>query len=837
MKLSEILGRLSGVVDDHDGHVAFCPAHADHNHQSLKLTLREDGKLLMVCRSGCRNEDVLQKLGLPTSALFDVDGQGVKTVSAKAAESVGIAEIAGLRMAVERWAEALQDTETEPAEFFEAARRYAYDRFGLSADQCADLRLGFSTQTEQSKPWLSRSFVRFPRLVVPLTGFDGVIRGAQGRDLSGKCPARWMSLTNVDGRQWSKYGLLSAGTGYETILVTEGPGDGLTSVGVGYDALIIRGAGLANSAVLVAELVEHLAGRDVVLAFDPDPAGERGTAALAAALIKAGNPPRRLGFPNPGEDLTAWRERDREAFPSQLHRAVRAASVAELEASVSAPDPIPEDELDLPATDAALATMDLSARQMFDNTDVGIAVMLRDFIARDGGGVRYAKGLGFLCWDGKVWAPGGEKVRESLHLLGAELIASGDDSKRRLALKALTNRSIDAVLKELPAAPGVPVDAMAFDAHDDLLSVANGTVNLRTGELRPHDPADLITKRLEVAFRPEATADRWEQFLREVFPNHPEMPSFVQRLTGYGITGYTSEQLFVIHHGGGKNGKTVYTSTMSHVFKGAVQNSEFTTFEKTPEEGAPSPGLARLRGYRMVLASESEKYARLAEPLIKRLTGDGNIITTRFLHQNPFSYRPQFLLQVETNYKPAILSQDYGIWRRVKLIPWEAVFDGPKQDPQLQAKLRAESEGILAWAVRGSVEWFAHGLSEPASVSAATTAYRESEDRLQEFLNACTVREDGARVAPMAIRRTYAEWADDAGLDRKEKLSGWALAVELESRGFKKDKRKGAWGFNGLRLMTDEEKERASRLAEVADEVVDPDEGPTNIFGEPKEAA
>ncbi|MFJ3248365.1 phage/plasmid primase, P4 family [Streptomyces sp. NPDC086782] len=833
MRLSEILGRLSGVEEDHDGHLALCPVHNDRRHPSLKLTLKADGMLLMVCRTGCPKPKIVEKMRIREADLFDVvNDMGASTVSAKAPEAVGIAEIAGLRAAVDRWTEALQDTESEPREFLEHARGYALERFGLSPEQCADLSVGLTTPAEQSKPWLSRSFTRYPRLTVPLTGFDGVIRGLQGRDLSGKCPARWVSLTNVEGRTWAKYGVLSAGAGYDTILVTEGPGDGLTSVGVGYDALIIRGAGLARNAALVSELVEHLRGRDVVLAFDPDDAGTRGIGALAEALVKDGNAPRQLPFPNAGEDLTAWRERDPESFPAELHRAVRAAKVVELE-EPKAPEPSEATDVDVAATDAALATMDMSARQMFDQTDVGIAVMLRDFMARDGGGVRYAKGLGFLCWDGKVWAPGGEKVRESLHLLGAELIASGDDAKRRLALKALTNKSIDAILKELPAVPCVPVDAMAFDAHDELLSVANGTIDLRTGELRPHDPADLITKRLEVAYQPEAKADRWEQFLREVFPNHPEMPAYVQRLVGYGLTGYTSEQLFVIHHGGGKNGKTVYTSTISHVFKGAVQNSEFTTFEKTPEEGAPSPGLARLRGYRMVLASESEKYARLAEPLIKRLTGDGNIITTRFLHQNPFSYRPQFLLQVETNYKPAILSSDYGIWRRVKLVPWEAVFDGSAQDPQLQAKLRAEAEGVLAWAVRGAVQWFSHGLNEPSSVSSATQDYRESEDRLSEFMTARLVEEEGARLAPMAVRRAYSEWAEEAGLSRKELLSGWSLGIELEARKFKKDKRGGRWGFNGIRLMADEEREQAARIAEGTTEPP-AIAGPVNIFGEAK---
>ncbi|MEU3986124.1 phage/plasmid primase, P4 family [Streptomyces sp. NPDC026672] len=832
MRLSEILGRLDGVEEDHDGHLALCPAHKDRRHPSLKLTLKDDGKLLLVCRTGCAKDDVLKKMGLREADLFDVvNDLGTSTISAKAPEAVGVAEIAGLRVAVDRWAGALQDTESEPPEFFEHARQYAYDRFGLTPEQCADLCVGFSTQAEQPKPWLSRSFTRYPRLTVPLAGFDGVIRGLQGRDLSGKCPARWVSLTNVDGRTWAKYGVLQGGAGYDTILVTEGPGDGLTSVGVGYDALIIRGAGLARNAALVAELVEHLRGRDVVLAFDPDDAGGRGIGPLAEALVKDGNPPRQLPFPNSGEDLTAWRERTPESFPAELHRAVRAASVVELEAP--APKPEPSTDVDVRDTDAALQTMSASAREMFDATDVGLAVRLRDYMRQAGGGVRHARGLGFLVWDGTVWVPGENTVREALHRMGAEMIADGSDFERKLALKALTNRHIDGILKELPSVPGVPSLADEFDARPELLTVANGTVNLKTGELHPHTPADMITKRLDVAYRPEAQAERWAQFLTEIFPHHPELPTYMQRLVGYGITGSTSEQCFAFLHGGGANGKSAFLDAVLYVFRGITKSTEFSTFEQRTAVGQASPELASLRGARLVTASETEKYSRLAEALVKQLTG-GDPVTARFLNQNPFTYVPSFLLLVAGNYKPAILSQDLGIWRRVKLVPFEATFRGSKADTSLPAKLRDEAEGILAWAVRGAQEWYAHGLEEPASVQAATQDYRESEDRLQEFLTARCVREDDARVAPMAIRRAYAEWAEDAGLSRKEVLSGWSLGVELESRKFPKSKKSGRWGFNGLRLKTDEEIQADNAAEqEPADE---PGDG-ADIFGQQKEAA
>nr|WP_202453539.1 phage/plasmid primase, P4 family [Streptomyces sp. SID4913] len=820
--MTEILGRLSGVVDDHDGHLAYCPAHRDRTTPSLKLTLKESGQLLYVCRAGCTQTDVgakMKELGLHPSDFFNVDSQGMKTISAKAPETVGPGEIAGLKMFVDETSAALADSPEAVA--------YLARRFGLSVDQAEDLGVGYAAPGDRPQPWLSRGFTRHPRITVPLYGADGVARGLQGRDIGGRCPARWVSLANPEGRMWSKYGLLSAGTGYDTILVTEGPGDGLTSVGVGYDALLIRGAGVARNAALVAELVTVLRGRDVVFAFDPDDAGARGIAVLSAALTEDGNAPRQLQFPNVKEDLTAWRERTPETFASELHTAVRSAPVVDL-TSAPVPEPVKE-EIDMPATDAALESMDLSSRQAFDSTDVGIAVMLRDFIARNGGGVRYAKGLGFLVWDGKVWAPGGDKVRESLHLMGAELIASADDSKRRLALKALTNRSIDAVMKELPSAPGVPVKASDFDARHDLLSVANGTVDLRTGKLHPHTPADMITKRLDVAYYPGAPADRWNQFLTEVFPEHPDLPDFMRRLVGYGITGSTSEHCFAFMHGQGSNGKSVFLDALIHVFKGVTQATQFSTFEKSVNVGQASPELASLRGARLVTASETEKYSRLAEALVKQLTG-GDPITCRFLNQNPFTYVPSFLLLVAGNFKPAILSQDEGTWRRVKLIPFDATFSNAlgNKDTTLPAKLRDEAEGILAWAVAGAVEWYADGLSEPSSVATATQAYRESEDRLAEFLNARCVRSGDVRVAPMAIRRAYAEWAEDAGLDRKEKLSGWALAVELESRGFKKAKRKGAWGFDGLRLKTDEEIQVANAAEQ---ELADAPAG-SDIFGQ-----
>ncbi|MFE0326288.1 phage/plasmid primase, P4 family [Streptomyces sp. NPDC058960] len=828
MKFSDLIARFDNVVDEADGVVVPCPAHSD-SHPSMKITLKDSGQALVVCRAGCPQPDVMEglgALGIPRSALFDVvNDMGAHTISAKAPESVGVAEIAGLRAFVDETSAALDGDDAE------AARNYLFGRFGVTAELAEDLGVGYCAPGPRPQPWLSRGFTRYPRVTVPLYGFDGVARGLQGRDITKKCAARWVSLTNLEGRTWAKYGVLRSGAGFDTVLICEGPGDALTAVGAGYDAVAIRGAGLARNAVLVAELADGLRDLDVVIAGDRDRAGAGFTDSLAVALVRAGVMVRRLEIPNDGDDLTDWRERDPDVFPAELHRAVRAAAVVELEAPAPAPEP--STDVDVQDTDTALQSMSQSAREMFDATDVGLAVRLRDYMRRHGGGVRYARGLGFLVWDGTVWTPGDHTVREALHRMGAEMIADGSDYERKLALKALTNRHIEGILKELPSVPGVPAKADEFDARPELLSVANGTINLRTGQIHPHTPADMITKRLDVAYRPDAEATRWEAFLTEIFPNHPELPEYMRRLVGYGITGSTGEQCFAFLHGGGANGKSAFLDAILYVFRGITKSTEFSTFEQRTAVGQASPELASLRGARLVTASETEKYSRLAEALVKQLTG-GDPVTARFLNQNPFTYVPSFLLMVAGNYKPAILSQDLGIWRRVKLVPFEATFRGKKADTSLPAKLRDEAEGILAWAVRGAQEWYAHGLQEPTSVQAATQDYRESEDRLAEFIVARLVQEPGARVAPMAIRRAYAEWAEDAGLSRKEILSGWALGVELESRGFVKDKRGGRWGFNGIRLMTDEETQLA-RAAETAT----PDDEPTDtdIFGQKREEA
>lgn len=821
MKFADLIGKFgAGVVEEADGYVVKCPAHGD-SHPSLKLTLKDDGRVLVVCRAGCTQPDVLaalkEKHGITRTHLRGVEaGEGVRMISAARPDAVGPGEVAALRMFIDHTAGQVYFSRDDGAS--ESVEDYAARRFGLSLAACQDLELGFAPAGRYEFRHLSAGFTAHPRLTVPFRGFDGVARGMQGRDLGKDCPARWMGLVNPEGKAWAKYAYFTSGAGYDTVLLCEGPGDALTAVGAGYDSVAVRGAGLARNADLVAELAEGLRDRDVVMAGDRDRAGRAFTDELARALTLAGVMVRRLSIPREGWDLTDWREDDPDVFARDLHRAVRVAAPF----VIDEPTPAPEAPAPATAGPADLVVAE-DARAAFDATDVGLAIRLRDHM---NGGIKWAVGLGFMVWNGRFWEPGDARVRQALHHMGAALLASGKDYERKLALRALTSRSITDIMEELPSVPGVRADADAFDRSPDRLSVANGTLNLKTGVLGPHDPEDLITQCLDVEYDPDAECTRWLSFLDEVFPNHPDMPAYIRRLVGYGLTGYTSEQVFVFHHGGGKNGKSVYLDTLLSVFRGVARSTEFTTFEQRTGIGQASPEVAGLRGYRMVMASETEKYNRLAESLVKQLTG-GDAITARFLHQNPFTFTPRFLLQVAGNYKPAIVSQDYGIWRRVKLIPWEATFNGSQQDSHLPAKLRAEAKGILAWAVRGAQEWAAGGLGEPTTVVEATQDYRESEDRLAEFIETALVVEPGATITPTELRTTYQQWAQDSGLTSKETLAGWSISVEMESRGYPKKRTASRRFHEGIRLKTDQEKHRAN-ASTIATQTTPAGNGPTN---------
>lgn len=780
------------------GFLAVCPAHGD-SRPSLRIWVGDDRKVRMTCRAGCATQDVIRAVSLSWRDMFDVEGEA-QTVAAARPELVGPKHTAALAMYADEARDRLHSAGVD--DWALAARRYLERRFGMGVDTATELGVGVDDTTVNPLwPALSTAYKRYARLTVPLLDFQGTPRGLQGRDLTGECPGRWVSLTNPDGFRWAPYGVFKGAGGYGVTLVTEGPGDGLTAVAVGYDVVMVRGASLVASPETLAEIATGVRGTQVIACGDNDKAGLEFNRKLAEGLKPFGIEVYALGLPTGIDnkaDLTDWRALDPHVFPEALHSAVKyARPVAKPEDAARAE----RSEEISEATGADIVSRDQgndAARvlagllEQYGDTD---AMNAHALVAWTDGRIKYAPGLGFYVWNGRTWERSEVKVRQEIHRMGAALVLAGKVKEARGF--TMTTR-INDLMTELRSVPSVYVTPQDFDNRPDLLSFRNGTVELRTGHLRPHAQEDMLTYCLALDYDSSATCPRWEAFLAEIMPGMPEMPSYLQRLCGYGVSGYTDEQCFAVLWGKGANGKSVLTDTLSAVFGTISKTTPFATFEEKQSGGIPND-IASLRGARLVMASEGESGKPMSEAVLKRVTGK-DMVSARFLRQEFFEFKPSFLLMLATNHKPKFKGQDDGLWRRVKMIPFKRFFAPHERDHALDKKLLAEAQGIATWAVRGAVEWFSGGLRDPAVITAASREYRETSDALVGFFPGVYELDDDSAVPGADAYNTYREWCEAEGLPSKEIWTRRSFYDAMEERQVSRKKTNKGITLVGIRL-------------------------------------
>ena len=336
-----------------------------------------------------------------------------------------------------------------------------------------------------------------------------------------------------------------------------------------------------------------------------------------------------------------------------------------------------------------------------------------------------------------------------------------------------------------------------LDSAPFLLGVENGTIDLKTGEFKMGDRADLITKRAGTKFVKDATCPRWEAFLGEVFSNNAELASYIQKLVGYTLTGDVREQCFPFLFGRGKNGKSVFTEILQSLLGDYGQRATQGLLAESNNGREPTHEIARLHGARLVLGSETEEGARLAEGRVKNLTG-GDTVSARFLYSNAFDFRPVLKLWMFGNHKPEIRGTDEGIWRRVRLIPFTVQIPEACRDAQLTEKLRAELPGILQWAIEGVRLWLASGLNAPAIVSEFSSEYRRAEDTLGEFLAEETECVQDTRTEVRRMFERYMAWATRNGI--RAPLSQRGLAKRLIDRGLSRKRASSGNSWEGVSL-------------------------------------
>lgn len=387
----------------------------------------------------------------------------------------------------------------------------------------------------------------------------------------------------------------------------------------------------------------------------------------------------------------------------------------------------------------------------------------------------------------------------SLYDEAARAAAAGNDNlAAELSKSARTSGSASkraAMLTLVKSEPPIAITHKELNRDPYLVACTNGTIDLRTGQLRPADPADLITRCLPVAYDPAASCPLWLAFLGRIMPETANRV-FLQKAVGVALSGDMVQSLFFLY-GMGANGKSTFVETILSLLGEYAAKTNAETLLQQDRRGVPND-VAALVGKRLVVASELPDGRRLNESQVKDLTG-GDSITARFLNQEFFTFRPEFKLWMYGNHKPVITGTDDGIWRRIRLIPFTVQIPESEQDSQLAVKLRAELPGILAWAVEGWRLYQAEGLNPPADVTQATAAYRSESDALGQFLDDCTIEGQGYIVGSSGLYKVYSEWTATNGMGT---LSNVRFARALQERGFTKEREMGGVFWHGLGLLT-----------------------------------
>jgi putative DNA primase/helicase len=442
-------------------------------------------------------------------------------------------------------------------------------------------------------------------------------------------------------------------------------------------------------------------------------------------------------------------------------------------------------------------------------TDIGNAMRLMHYHGED---LRYSyQAKRWYIWDGRRWAEDrtGEIQRRAESVTNAilkEAQSENDNAKRKEALikwahTSMSNASIKNMIER--AQNKAPVQFEDLDRDPWLLNCLNGTIDLRTGELREHRQSDYITKLIPVEYDPQAVCPTWNDFLFHIMGERDHLVAFLQRAVGYALTGNTREQVIFILHGSGANGKSTFLNTLLQLVSDYGSQTPAETLMAKKGTSIPND-IARLRGARFVSAVETEQGKRLSEVLVKQLTG-GDVITARFLNQEFFEFTPEFKIFMATNHKPEIRGTDEGIWRRLPLIPFEVTIPPEQRDKALPEKLRAELSGIFNWAIVGCRLWLQEGLKVPSEVVEATASYRAEMDTLQTFFDEHCVQDASATCNNTDIYREYSKWAEDSG--EFKQAQKW-LTQRLKERGFTQSRGSGGkvryW--HGIGLLNEPQK-------------------------------
>lgn len=787
-KIYDFLNLLKGVrPNGSSGWTALCPVHGD-NQNSLAVSEGDNGRILVNCFAGCETKEIVAAVGWELKDLFADSGNG--------------------RASSNRIAHQHATGPTGPTGPAITVADLAADK-GIPLDY-------LSFYTEQ---------LPFGVKILYKT-------------LDGKPAARQrlrIALAAKEGSRWTRgagspivYGVWRVGRmsqESDTLLLVEGESDAWTAWYHKIAALGVPGADMAGK--IAKGCIDPFA--KILIWQEPDGGGKTFVDGVTQRLAELGyggevfviqGPPKDDYDGPPVKDLNELHKLTMKATDSQPGRLFEEHWNAIL--SAAQPVDLSKIEVRKPAVPGIFnsgPSEPFNPSITFKNlTDMGNADRL---VSLFGDEVLFCYPWNaWLIWNKTHWQKDetgeidrrAEATVRSIYAEAAhekdrgrrfELVKHGKRSESASKIKAM----IDRAKNRRPAVPD------QFDRDTYLFNAQNGTIDLRTGELRDHAKNDLITKispakyivnngeNSEDQFDLETAAPLWNKFLKRVTNDDPALISFLQRAAGYALTGDTSEHCLFFLHGDGRNGKSVFLNALEYVLGdyGSVARPD-VLMAKRYGDGIPNE-IAALAGVRYVSTVETDSGKRFAEAMLKQYTS-GDTISARFLHAEFFTFKPQFKIFLASNHKPVIRGQDVAIWERIYLIPFTIYIPPEERDKRLGEKLKKEADGILRWAVEGCLMWQREGLNPPDVVRAATEEYKQEMDVLNEFLeDRCIFRSD-ARVDNTDLWTAYIEWCEENkeryplprrtfnkelerhGLEQKRKHSRYWLGIGLLNNGY-----------------------------------------------------
>lgn len=453
-----------------------------------------------------------------------------------------------------------------------------------------------------------------------------------------------------------------------------------------------------------------------------------------------------------------------------------------------------------PAVD--MEEVHLSERGMsFASTDLGNS---KRFIAQHGHELQYLwEEKRWVAWDGSRWRPNA-KLYGLAEQTVKRIYDEARDCKNNLGQRELTDWArksqaksrIDPML--MLAAEALSVAVTDFDSDADVINCTNGVVDLRTGEIVDHAPEQRVMKKASAKYAKQSTCPQWLAFLRDVFQGDEELISYMQKALGYSITGNTNEQCLFIAYGLGSNGKTTLFETIHSIISDYGTVTEFATFLNTDKSDArKQEAVGRLRGMRMAIASETESTKSWKESTVKKLTG-GDTLTGAKLYGSSYEFRPSHTLWFQANHLPGVRDASHSFWRRVRVIPFNAKFEGAKIDTGLRSRLLGERDGILTWLVQGAQQYYAEGLGKlPRVCEEVIAEYRYSNDVLGRFVSE---RLQSAFGQTVGIKETYDQYQRWCFKEKETSIPLNFFSKGMEERGIAKKRTSAGNVFVGVVL-------------------------------------